>query len=66
LFIASFAPRYRQQADEFAKRKRKAGKIVEMRGFGVDIQEGNPKTKIVTRWKKSEGISVWIKVREKK
>ena len=64
LFLASMGPQYKEFAEAFARRQKRLGKIVELRAFAVDIQEGNPKTKIVTKWKKSEGLSVWIKIKK--
>lgn len=57
-------PKYKEFAEAFVRRKKRLGKVVELRAFAVDIQEGNPNTKIVTKWKKSEGLSVWIKIKK--
>jgi hypothetical protein len=62
LFVATFAPRYRQQADEHAGMLRSRGKDIRMRAFAVEIKEANPRTRIVTKWEKAEGMSLWLRI----
>lgn len=58
IFFATFNSRCQEMAPLCASRYPSAV----VKDYGVEITECNPKDRTVTKWKKVEGKSVWIKV----